>query len=106
MRGTGLMCREQKPFQRQPGRSLRLVLLALVAHGLHAADGLLAVGAWDSVMLFDASERGFLRLLDMDGFVRSGLPPASSSIDSYGGVFGAGFVHLDGDKLVVTESRS
>jgi hypothetical protein len=74
-----------------------------LAHGLHASGGLLAVGAWDAVVLFDASERGVLRQLDADGFVRREMPPRPSSHDSYGGLFGGGFVHLDGDQLLFNE---
>ncbi len=75
-------------------------------HGVHADNGLLAAGAWNSVMLFDASERGVLRQLDTEGFVRQQLPPSISSHSAYGGVFGAGFVQLVGDELLVLDWNS
>jgi hypothetical protein len=74
-----------------------------LSHGVDASDGLLVAGAWDSVMLFDASERGVLRLLDVDGLVRKQIPPSFSSHGSYGGLFGAGFVELQAGELTVIE---
>ncbi len=77
-----------------------------LAHGLHYEDGFLAVADWDSVILFDASEWGVLRLLDADDFVRAQLPPSWGSADAYGGLVGAGSVTLSDDQMIVNEWNS
>jgi len=74
-----------------------------LAQGVDYADGLLVTGDWNAISLFDVGDRGLLRLLDTDDFVREPTPPPQTALDPYGGLVGSGAVRIVGDHLIVNE---